>query len=132
MLITVKGYICELQDDRFVMVMHNSESTRNIIFSYTNMDFVPLVGKDKVKVKYGFANTRSKIMKIPVIDFMTQFLNLNVEVSAVIKKNKFANNGNPSQSLSLIAKSITAIDKCTASGGFGETVLLDHEISQLI
>mgnify|MGYP000314147929 CR=1 FL=1 len=109
MFVTFEGYISEIGDDRFIMT-HFDDKIRNVISNY-NVDFVPLVGKNQVKVKSGYWKKLTNAHCFA--EFISQFMGHNVSVTVAVRKNTFADK--KSTSLSLLLKSIHATDPETTT-----------------
>lgn len=110
MLVTFEGYISEISDNRFIVTLFD-DKIRNVISNY-NVDFVPLIGRNQVKVKSGYWK---KLTALPFAEFIGQFINHNVSITVAVRKNTFASEGKKSTSLSLLLKSIHATDPDTVT-----------------
>jgi hypothetical protein len=58
--VTIEGYIYELQKDRFIVMAFNINKLKNIIATYGELNYVPLIDRNGIKVKYGFAIKMAK------------------------------------------------------------------------
>jgi hypothetical protein len=104
--IIIEGYICALDGNWLIVIPFDIAKVKNIIATYGELNYVPFLGKDRIKVKPGFAEKRAKMMGVDLTDFLMQFVGQNLEITVSVKKNTFTKDGNKSTSLSLIAKSI--------------------------
>ncbi len=113
--VTIEGYIYGLQKDRFIVMAFNINKLKNIIATYGELNYVPLIDRNGIKVKYGFAIKMAKTMGMPIGVFMSQYSGHNLVIQATVKKNTKMQNGQVSTSLTLTATSITLSDRDTVT-----------------
>lgn len=113
--VTIEGYICEHQRDRFTVMAFNIDKLKNVVATYGDLNYVPFIGRNGVKVKLGFITKMAKSMGLTIDAFMTQYTGHNLIIQATVKKNTKVINGQTSTSLTLTAKSITLSDRDTTT-----------------
>ena len=104
-LTTIEGYITEIGTDRFIVHAFNIVQLKNVIRVY-NLDYVPFIGKDCIKVKQGDIGRLAKIQGITLKQRLEGYLNHNLKIEVMLRKNTVKG----STSLSAIAKKIVMLD----------------------
>lgn len=86
--ITFRGYVVDTTEKYFIVHMENPQKVKNIIATYGNLDFVPLITGFRCKVKYGYLMNRSRKMGYSVEDAAWVF-NTMSKFTVRIRKNEF-------------------------------------------
>ena len=106
-IFTIKGYICSIGEDKFVVYAYNNEKVRRIVKNYGEMNFVPLMGKDRIKLKFGKLKSIARIYNKTPAEYLTDYIGPNCRIKVKPKKNRFKTDGGGwSTSLSLITQEI--------------------------
>lgn len=105
--IKIKGYIrtdsVKPNLKHIILNAYNIDKIKNVVATYGEVNFVPFIGKQGVKVKPGDLNAISAIHGMTVDQYLADnYMDRNVKIIATIKKNRFKD----STSISLILRQI--------------------------
>lgn len=87
-IIKFRGYVVDTTEKYFVVQMEDPQKVKNVISTYGNLDFVPLITAYRCKVKYGYLINRSRKMGYNVQDSAWVFDTMS-DFTVRIRKNDF-------------------------------------------